>query len=107
MWVQADALIAFCNDSTMELVSVPAFTAPKGVLRTAPRELELVSSRWAWGAKAGLGGTGTGTGSTEAGTWVFVLFQGDRHLEALPISSLLDTLARQALLLTCQAREGA
>lgn len=41
VWVQADALIAFCNDSTLELVSVPAFTAPKGVLRTAPRELEL------------------------------------------------------------------
>lgn len=42
MWVQVEALIVIAmNDSTIELASVPAFTAPKGDLRTTSGKLEL------------------------------------------------------------------
>lgn len=42
MWIQVEALTVIAmNDSTIKLASVPAFTAPKGDLRTTSGKLKL------------------------------------------------------------------
>jgi hypothetical protein len=47
VWIQVEALIVIAmNDSTIELASVPAFTAQKGT-----RGQLLADSSWSWAGK--------------------------------------------------------